>query len=374
MRWHHAVCVALTLVTTAGLAQTGNDLSLPSAVQAALENQPVMRSAELAIDLADKRVTEARSTRLPALKITETITRGNNPVFVFGSLLEQSRFGPQNFSLNSLNNPASITNIRSVVSANMSAFDGTKTSAHIAEANIVRNHAVLQKTAAEQRLRFEVLRLYLGVLVAEANRQVANEAVRVAESDVNRTKDRIDAGLAVESDRFAAQVQLSEFISQQIEAEGNLATAIVALNVAIGASASNRYNLTGALVKKNFVLPGQDELIRRATLYRPDYIDTNSGIQLAERQVSERRSDYLPELNVFGSFGSSGRNWATGSTDYAVGAGITINLFDPGRPSRISQARLQQSLAQTERDRLRDQIIVEVARAYHQYRTAVQYW
>ena len=80
-------------------------------------------------------------------------------------------------------------------------------------------------------------------------------------------------------------------------------------------------------MKKNFVLPGQDELVRRATLYRPDYIHTNSGIQLAERQVSERRSDYLPELNVFGAFGSSGRNWATGSTDYAVGAGITINLF-----------------------------------------------
>ncbi len=372
MRWRHAVWVALTLATTAGWAQTRTDLSLSSAVQAALDSQPLMRSAELAIDLAGKRVSEARSAHVPTVKIMETLTRGNNPVFVFGSLLEQSRFGPQNFSLSALNNPASITNIRSVISASLSPFDGTRTSSRIAKANIVRDQAALQKTAAEQRVRFEVLRLYFGVLVAGENRHVTDEAVRTAEADLNRTRDRIDAGLAVESDRLAAQVQLSEFIKQQIEAEGNLATAIVALNVSIGASSSSQYKLTSTLVKKNFFIPGQDELVRRAMLNRADYSQMNSGIQFAERQLSERRSEYVPELNVFGSFGSSGRNWSTGSTDYAVGAGITFNLFDPGRASRVSQAYIQQNLAQTERDRVRDQIIVEVARAYYQYRTAVQ--
>jgi outer membrane protein TolC len=131
-------------------------------------------------------------------------------------------------------------------------------------------------------------------------------------------------------------------------------------------------NLTGTLARRSFSLPQQEELIERALMHRPDLLEAASGIRLAERRVGERRSDYLPEARVFGSFGSSGRNWTTGSTDYAVGASLTLNLLDPGRGSRLQQARIEQSLAQTEQDRMRDRIIVEVARAYHQYRTAVQ--
>ena len=144
------------------------------------------------------------------------------------------------------------------------------------------------------------------------------------------------------------------------------------MTVAIGSSPWSRYNLTGALAKRNFSVPGQDELVRRAELHRPEYLQAGLGVQFAERRISEQRSGYLPELNLFGSFGSSGPNWGSGSTDYSVGAGITLNLFEPGRASRVSQAQIQRSLAQADRDRVHDRIVVEVARAYHQYRAAIQ--
>jgi outer membrane protein TolC len=134
----------------------------------------------------------------------------------------------------------------------------------------------------------------------------------------------------------------------------------------------SQYNLTGTLAKKQFAISSQNDLVQRAMLHRADYAQTGSGIKLAERQISEKQRDYLPELNVFGAFGASGHNLTTGSTDYTVGAGITLNLFDPGRASRITQAHIQHDLAKTERDRVRDQIVVDVAKAYYQYRVAVQ--
>src|SRR5688500_641606 len=73
------------------------DLTLTDAVAAELSNNPSMRSASLGVELADKRIAERRAERLPAVTLSETLTRSNNPVFVFGSLLEQARFGPQNF-------------------------------------------------------------------------------------------------------------------------------------------------------------------------------------------------------------------------------------------------------------------------------------
>jgi outer membrane protein TolC len=306
------------------------------------------------------------------VRIAETVTRGNNPVFVFGSLLEQSRFGPQNFLLSSLNNPAPITNLRTEISANVRAFDGLKTSARVSQSTIGLKQADLQKTRAEQRIRFGVIRDYFGVLVAQANKQVADDAMRAAESDLRRARDRFDTGLTVQSDVLAASVQLAEFRQAQIEAQGNLETAWIVLNVAIGASTQTRHRLATELTSRSFNVSSPDELFRRALLNRPDFMEALSAVEFRGEQISEQRGDYLPEVNLFGSFGSSGRNLVTGSTDYSFGAGITINLFDPARASRLSQARLQRDLAGTERDRIRDQVIVEVSRAYQEYQVAAQ--
>jgi outer membrane protein TolC len=374
MKFHRGLLAAclMSLAEIGASGQTGNSLSLSQAVGIALESQPLMRSAQLGVNLADQRIAEARAGRMPAVRITETMTRGNNPVFVFGSLLEQARFGPQNLSLPALNNPQSITNLRTAISASVPAFDGMKTSARIAQSSIVRDQAVLQMRFAEQRVRFEIIRDYFGVLVAKAGRQVTDEAVRTAESDVKRARDRLDAGLGVQSEMLAAEVQLAEFKQQQIQSEGNVATASVILNVAIGSAPQAQYSLTGELLRKRFIVAGQEELVHRAMINRSDYAQANSAIQLTERRVSERRGDYLPELNLFGSFGSSSPNVTSGSTDYSVGAGLTFNLFDAARASRLSQAHIEQNLAHTERDRLADQILVEVARAYHEYRAAEQ--
>jgi outer membrane protein TolC len=367
----HPVCVAaIALLIGQAAAQTPATLGLTQAVEAALENHPLLRSARLEVEQAGNRAAEARAERAPTIRISETFTRGNNPVFVFGSLLEQGRFGPQNFALPTLNNPQSLTNLRTVLSADVPVFDGMKISARIAQSNIGNEQALRQKQFAEQRVRFEVLGDYFGVLVAESGLGVAREAVRTAESDIKRARDRLDAGLAVASDLLAAQVQLAEFEQQRIRSEGDVATALAVLNVSMGAPSTKRHALTVPLLKKTFDVGAVDELIDRALRHRPDYQLAESGIGLAEQRISERKSEYFPRLNVFASVGSSGRSLTTGSGDYAVGVGATFNVFDRGRPARLAQSLVDKRLAQTERDRVADTIRIEVVRAYNGYRAA----
>jgi outer membrane protein TolC len=362
--------VVVLIFATNGRAQVPRPLSLSEAVDAAFENQPSIRAARLAVNLADARINETRGGYLPSLRVNETMTRSNNPVFVFGSLLEQGRFGPEDFSLRALNNPAPVTNLRTTLSASVPVFDGMKTSRRVSEAELVREQAMLQKRLAEQQVRFAMVRDYFGVLVAQANRTVADQALRMAEDDLQRARDRLETGLAVQSDLLAVQVQLAEFKQQQIQAEGNQATSGAILNVSMGSTPDAPYKLSGDLVKKGFDVPAQDELTRRAMLNRPDYLQVGAAIESADQHVSEQRSEYLPYVNVFGSVGSSAANLTTGSTDYAFGTNLSFNLFDAGRSSRLSQAHIQQSLARTDRDRLRDQILIDVARSYHDYRVS----
>ena len=352
--------------------QRPQGLGLAEAVDAALENHPTAKASRLGMEQARNRAAEASAQRVPRISVEEIVTRGNNPVFVFGSLLEQAQFGPANFDLPTLNNPASLTNFRTVLSADLSVFDGRKTSSRVAQARIGNDVALLQNQAAEQQVRFEVLRNYFGLVLAETALDVAEEALRTADADVARARDRVYAGLTVESDLLAAQVQLAEFKQQRIQAEGQRATASAMLNVAMGADSNTPRLLTLRLVQKTFDVVGPDELVSRALLYRPDYRQSESEIQIAEQRISEQRSAYLPGLNAFAAVGSSLRNLSTGSADYTIGASVKFTLLDRSRPAKVAQAQVEKRLAETERDRLSDGLRNEVVSAYYRYRAAEQ--
>ncbi|HYL99782.1 MAG TPA: TolC family protein, partial [Blastocatellia bacterium] len=79
---------------------------------------------------------------------------------------------------------------------------------------------------------------------------------------------------------------------------------------------------------------------------------------------------FLPRVDFFANFGVSGAGLASGSSDYAFGAKVTFNLFDAGRKARIGQAVAATSAASAEKDRLADQIRLEVVTAYQQFISA----
>ena len=79
-------------------AETPEALTLSQAIETALKNNPLIRMTLSGREIADAQLREARAGWFPLLQFSETFTRGNNPVFVFGSLLEQARFSPAEFS------------------------------------------------------------------------------------------------------------------------------------------------------------------------------------------------------------------------------------------------------------------------------------
>src|SRR5688572_8594376 len=87
-------------------------LTLIDAVEVALRRNPLTRATSAGRQLANAELSEAESRRLPSLSATGSFTRSNNPVFVFGSLLEQGQFGPANFDISSLNHPDALNNFR----------------------------------------------------------------------------------------------------------------------------------------------------------------------------------------------------------------------------------------------------------------------
>lgn len=358
------------LLPSSGQTKEAEELTLPAAVDLALRQNPLIRATASGREIVDAQLKEAQAGRFPLLLFSETYAFSNNPVFVFGSLLEQGRFELQNFNINSLNHPDPLNNFRTAITLRLPLFDQLETTTRIAQARIGQEQADMQKELVKQQVRLEVIRSYFGVLVAQSKKEVAEEAVKMAEADARRIRDLFETGLVVQSDLLAAEVQVAEFRQQEVQAAGELATAHAFLNTTLGFPVQTPQKVSGQLVGKNFAAPEPEELIRLALLHRPDYGRASFAVHSTEKRARGAWGQYLPRVDFFTTYGASTYNLINGGTDYAVGASLTYNLFDLGRGAKLDQARAAQTLATVEQEHMANQIRLEVIRAYQQYVSA----
>ena len=88
----------------------------------------------------------------------------------------------------------------------------------------------------------------------------------------------------------------------------------------------------------------------------PDYRQAVLETESRKKTSARRAAQYLPDFNVFASFGQSSRNLADGSPDFAVGASLTFNIVDFGRGPRVEGAVAGHKMAEAQVRRKGDDI------------------
>ncbi len=365
--------LTITIASAAGVKAQSiipPKLELDDAVDKALANNPQTKVSDSRLKVADLKIKEAKTGRQPFMQFSQSVIQSNNPVFVFGSLLEQGRFGASNFAVDSLNNPNGLTNFRSLVSGRMPLFDQRQTKARVDLASTAKSQAELQAEAVRQQLRFEVVRNFYGSVLGKEMLKVSDEALRSAEANRKKTKDMVDVGMTTDADLLAAEVELANAGQQKLEAESGLTVTTAALNLLLGDKPELDRDIIGDLQEKYFPLDDQDELIRTAFANRPDYLSSELAIKNSKRQTKAVKDLDLPRVDAFGNFGYSSPYIANGSTDYTVGVSLTYTLFDAGRKARTEQAVEAETLAESEKQVLASQISLSVVRAFQDHKTA----
>lgn len=86
------VLALLDLLVLAAPLVAQEAFTLRQAVNLALLSNPLVAATDAGEKEAEARIHQARSGYLPRLQFSESLQRGNNPVFVFSSLLTQHQF------------------------------------------------------------------------------------------------------------------------------------------------------------------------------------------------------------------------------------------------------------------------------------------
>lgn len=349
------------------LAQT---LTLHDAVEQTLARNPAIAAAEARERMAEAREAEARATRLPRVDVTESVMRGNNPVFVFGSLLEQGEFAARHFDPAFLNAPDALTNYRAALTARFAIFDRFSTTSRARQSRNAAGRAEAELEEARQRMRAEAIARFYGVAVAEERLRIANEIAGMAEADARATRDRFDQGLLVESDALAADVHVANLRKRVIVAEGDRAIAQAALATLLQRPLHETIAIDGTLPILRVDPPPLDTAIANAIANRAPVKLATSAKSDAQLRLAAERASLLPRVDAFGTFGASGGTFGRRDADHTAGVVVTLELFDRARPARVAAARAETEAVSAGETIARDAVTMESIAAWHRLRVA----
>jgi len=296
-------------------------LTLRQAVSIALEKNPLRKTALADTKVAAAGLREARAGLLPNLSFSETATRGNDPVYVFGSRLRQQRFTTADFALNQLNTPLPFGNFSTRLSGNWNLFDSLASWRRVQQAKSAQEAAGHQLDRSDQEVVFRVVDTYYGVLLARKGLEVAEQAVKTAQSILDRSQARFLSGLSVESDLLNAQVRMSSRQQDLIRAENDLAFLQAQLEVAMGFAPGTSYQPAGTLAERDWPLASVADLEQTAIEHRPDLKRIQSEQSAQRLSVAIAKSSFGPRVNAYASWqtdnptllaGGGGNNWLGG--------------------------------------------------------------
>ena len=362
------------LLAGSAFAQAPTPLTLSQAVSMALEKNPLHKAALADTRISVAAVRESKAPLFPKIMFGENVTRGNNPVFAFGSKLNQQRFTAADFALNKLNFPTPLTNWSSRFSGQWSLFDGLQSWYGVKRANLAQQASDQQLDRTDQELVYQVVQAYYGVLLAQKQLEVAQDGVKTAEATEASSRARVESGLAVQSDLLSAQVATASRKQELIQAQNALALARTQLALALGMPSDTEYEPQQSLHDRSLPPAKVQELETQALEQRPDLKRLDLGYEAQSKSITMAKGAFAPRLNVFGSWetDSPSPGW-NGGSNWIAGAELQFDLFDgDSKRAHLAREKATRDRIVAMRDAARDGVRLEVRKAYYDYDAARQ--
>ncbi len=345
-------------------------LTLRQAVDQALGQSPlatVARADSLEATLA---TTLARTNLLPHLNFTEEITRGDDPVYAFGTRLRQRQFTQDDFALNALNRPQPIGNFATRFSGSWTAFDSFKTQREIRHADLMRASSFSSAKAVDQQIVLHVVEAYQSALYAQREIDVAQHEEKTAEALLASAKDHVRAGLAVESDQMSAEVNVAARREELITAQGDLELAWAELREAMGAPELKIIELK-PIEPHTFAQLALDEEIATAAKTRPDLTALSQAQSAQAMAVGTARSAFGPSVNAYGNWEEDrGSLGSSGGNNWVAGVQISIDILPLGKRAQLAQQSAAKQRIDAQVSASLQQVRLQVSRAHIHRKTA----
>jgi outer membrane protein len=191
---------------------------------------------------------------------------------------------------------------------------------------------------------------------------VQQEAVNANTQNLNQVKGFFEVGTRPKIDVTQAQVQLANAELALVQARNQAATALAALNNAIGVPTHPPYRLKEELeITPN--IPSLDESIQTALRNRTEILSVQARIREAEANLKVAKNNFLPTLSANASWSYRGQNLPL-APNWIAGMSVTVPVLNPPLFSQLDSVAANLASAQASAEITRQNVILEVQQNY----------
>lgn len=365
------MCVAACLAGQSAVAQSSqagpSTLTLPGALEQALQHRPLLTTDAERIQAAGARVQQARAALRPRVDLQATVSEGlpGAPQVFIGGLAGspfKKRVG------------GSVT-----VTQTLLDFGRTRSTVLSRRADETASREALQ--ADQNRVVLEVQQAYLQALQSRRLVAVNKQILEQRRLVVRQSATFQENGLASRVDVDLAQLNVSQAELAVVNAENELQEAYAALAAAMGAPVDPAVALEDVLDEKlasrdagGLSIPATlDEAVAQALANRPELRQSETQARAFDHLADAARASKRPLLNVIGSVGKVHPGPLIENSDkpYAVALIFSAPLFTGGLiEAQVEEARRNAAAARGSRGELEQQIRQQVVSTFANLRAS----
>lgn len=324
-------------------------LALPEAVERVLCNNPKSHQAWAEAKIQAAHMGTRMAAYLPTIEANANITQQKNDTAISGmhQLDSDTRPNLQNTSLQ----------------MSMVLMDFGHRKAQLEEARALLETANAIQDEVLQTLLLDAAALYYTTLSAQAAKEAAAEAERVAQESLHAATAKYQAGVAARMDQLQARTAYARAHLEHVKVEGELKNAQGTLAIAMGLPVDTQADLVphnGILPTSPFLKP-VNELVTEALQQHPQLAALHAEVSAARASVDATRAEGRPTVSLGAELSHQKERDQLPSLGFptshvtrnsrAIGVQVNIPLFDGyGRRYRTIAAenKVEQKLAQLE--------------------------
>lgn len=229
-------------------------------------------------------------------------------------------------------------------------YTGGQLEGAIKAADLGMNASELGLELAKQKVKAGTMAAYYKALQAKNQIKVAQDSVDTLTEHLKNVNAQYTVGTVAKSDVLGTQVQMANAEQNLINANNDYDVAVASLNNIMGVPTGTELNLTDSLNYTAYEIPLED-CTAYARINRPDVLIADYQVAIAEAEVQQARSGYLPKVNL-----TAGKNWegddpfgadedissphAQGN-NWTAGMVLSWDIWD----NNVTQAKVEQSRA-----------------------------
>ncbi|MBR4750113.1 MAG: TolC family protein [Abditibacteriota bacterium] len=251
------------------------------------------------------------------------------------------------------------------LSASLKLFDMGLRELNLSAARSSREQQQQNYYRTLQTVVFNVSRAYYNLLKNRELLEVSRSAVEYYEQLEKETEAQIEQGVAAPVDILSIQSQLANSRVSLLTGQSNAKEALNDLQNTIGLPITEGFDVKGGAPEDDRELESLEEYIRLALDHRSDLTAQDHAVNAAETDKKIAQREYLPKLDVTGSYNRYFDRDRLYTSDARIMGTISLNIFDGfSREATVKARKLSLDNARITREDLVNDITHAVTSLY----------